>query len=195
MKNASHTIGQELRSIVAFVGVVWAVFILDWVVYPIDFNAFGLIPRTLFGTVGIVSMPFLHANLGHLLSNTVPLLVLLALLAGSKARSWGTVGEIIVVGGMLLWVFGRHANHIGASGLIFGLVAFLILSGLLERRIIPLFVSFTVGVFYGGTLLWGVLPTAGSAVSWDGHLCGAVAGGLAAWFLARESRPREAVSV
>jgi membrane associated rhomboid family serine protease len=71
MKNASHTIGQELRSIVAFVGVVWAVFILDWVVYPIDFNAFGLIPRTLFGTVGIVSMPFLHANLGHLLSNKV----------------------------------------------------------------------------------------------------------------------------
>ena len=84
---------------------------------------------------------------------------------------------------------------IGASGLIFGLVAFLILSGLLERRIIPLIVSFAVGIFYGGTLLWGVLPTAGSAVSWDGHLCGAVAGGLAAWFLAREPRPRESVSV
>jgi hypothetical protein len=55
-----------------------------------------------------------------------------------------------VVGGVLLWVFGRHANHIGASGLVFGLVAFLIVSGLLEPRIIPLFVSFTVGVFYGG---------------------------------------------
>ena len=188
MKNGAHTIGQELKGIAIFVGVVWGVFILDWIVYPIKFNSYGLVPRTLSGAIGVVSMPFLHASLGHLLGNTVPLFVLLALLAGSKARSWEIVGEIILVGGVLLWVFGRHVTHVGASGLVFGLVAFLIVSGLLEKRIIPLIVCLIVGILYGGTLIWGVLPGVDSQVSWDGHLCGAIAGGLIAWFLTREPK-------
>lgn len=137
MKNGAHTIGQELKGIAIFVGVVWGVFILNRIVYPIDFNSYGLVPRTLSGAVGVVSMPFLHAGLRHLLGNTVPLFVLLALLAGSKARSWEIVGEIILVGGVLLWVFGRHVPHVGASGLVFGLVAFLIVSGLLRRESSP----------------------------------------------------------
>ena len=188
MKNGAHTIGQELKGIAIFVGVVWGVFLLNWIVYPIKFNSYGLVPRTLSGAIGVVSMPFLHTSLGHLLGNTVPLFVLLALLAGSKARSWEIVGEIVLVGGVLLWVFGRHVTHVGASGLVFGLVAFLIVSGLLEKRIIPLIVSLIVGILYGGTLIWGVLPGVDSQVSWDGHLCGAIAGGLIAWFLTREPK-------
>ena len=189
MKNGAHTIGQELKGIAIFVGVVWGVFILNWIVYPIDFNSYGLVPRTLSGAIGVVSMPFLHTNWRHLLGNTVPLFVLLALLAGSKARSWEIVGEIILVGGVLLWVFGgSDVIHVGASGLVFGLVAFLIVSGLLEKRIIPLIVSLIVGILYGGTLIWGVLPGVDSQVSWDGHLCGAIAGGLIAWFLTREPK-------
>jgi membrane associated rhomboid family serine protease len=134
-------------------------------------------------------MPFLHANLHHIVSNTVPLLVLLALLAGSKARSWMIVVYVTLLGGLLLWLFGRTADHIGASGLIFGLVAFLIVSGLLERRPVPLLVSAIVGFLYGGTLFWNVLPQAGSHVSWDGHLCGAIAGGIVAYVLTRPSQP------
>ena len=190
MKNADHSIGQELNGITIFVGVVWGAFILNWIVFLVDFNSFGLMPRTLWGTVGTVSMPFLHAGWGHLLGNTVPLFILLALLAGSKARSWEIVAEIVVAGGVLLWIFGRNATHVGASGLIFGLVAFLIISGLLERRIIPLIVSFAVGILYGGTLIWGVLPGTNSQVSWDGHLCGAIAGGLIAWLLTREPKQK-----
>ena len=190
MKDASHSIGQELKGIAIFVGVVWGVFILTWIVFFVDFNSFGLVPRTLWGTVGIVSMPFLHAGWGHLLGNTVPLFILLTLLAGSKARSWEIVAEIVVAGGVLLWIFGRNATHVGASGLIFGLVAFLIISGLLERRIIPLIVSFAVGILYGGTLIWGVLPGTDSQVSWDGHLCGVIAGGLIAWLLTREPKQK-----
>ena len=185
MKDAAHSIGQELKGIAIFVGIVWGAFILNWVVFLVDFNSFGLVPRKPWGAVGIVSMPFLHAGWGHLLGNTVPLFILLALLAGSKARSWEIVAEIVVAGGVLLWIFGRDATHVGASGLIFGLVAFLIISGLLERRIIPLIVSFAVGILYGGTLIWGVLPGTNSQVSWDGHLCGAIAGGLIAWLLTR----------
>ena len=189
MKDATHSIAQEAKGIVGFVGVLWIVFLLDLLI-PVDFNDLGLDPRRLTGLVGIVTMPFLHADFRHLMSNSVPLLILLTLLAGSRAKSWEIVGETLFLGGALLWLFGRSANHIGASGLVFGLIAFLIVSGLLEKRLLPLMVSLIVGFFYGGTLFWGVLPTVGAAVSWDGHLCGAVAGTLVAYSLTREIRER-----
>lgn len=189
MKDATHSVAQEAKGIVGFVGVIWIVFLLDLVIFPVDFNEFGLVPRSFAGVAGIVTMPFLHADFGHLMSNSVPLLILLALLAGSRAKSWTIVGETAFLGGVLLWLFGRSANHIGASGLVFGLIAFLIVSGLLEKRILPLLVSLIVGFFYGGTLLSGVLPAIDSKVSWDGHLCGAVAGTLVAYSLTR--RPTE----
>jgi membrane associated rhomboid family serine protease len=194
VNDAARHLRRELAGIVAFVGIIWGVFIVDWLVFPINFNSLGLTPRTLFGAIGIVTMPFLHADWGHLLSNTLPLVVLLALLVGSKARSWETVVEIILLGGVLLWIFGQKATHVGASSLIFGLVTFLIFSGLLERRIIPLIVSLMVGFFYGGTLFWGVLPVGNSGISWDGHLCGAVAGGVIAWLLTRPGRARVAAN-
>jgi len=185
MKDATHSIAQEAKGIVGFVAVLWIVFLADLLIYPVDFNAFGLVPRTMAGLAGIVTMPFLHFDIRHLMGNSIPLLVLLMLLAGSRARSWEIVGETVFFGGLLLWLFGRSANHIGASGLVFGLIAFLIVSGLLERRLLSLMVSLIVGFFYGGTLLSGVLPRIGSAVSWDGHLCGAVAGTLVAYSLTR----------
>ena len=89
---------------------------------------------------------------------------------------------------MLLWTFGRPAVHIGASGLISGLTAFLILSGFLEQRIIPLLIALLVGFLYGGSLALGVIPRVGSQISWDGHLCGAIAGGVVAYALTRGSR-------
>jgi membrane associated rhomboid family serine protease len=180
MGNASHTIREELRGVLVFVGVLWAVFLVD-LVLPIDLTRFGLVPRTLRGAFGILTMPFLHASLGHLLSNTLPLLVVLMLLAGSKARSWEIVAEVILLGGVLLWLFGRSADHVGASALLFGLVTFLIVSGLLERRVVPLLVAVAVGFLYGGSLISGILPTAGAGVSWDGHLSGAIAGAVVAF--------------
>jgi membrane associated rhomboid family serine protease len=189
MKNASHSIKEELHGILAFLGVIWAVFLLS-LAFP-SLDSFGVVPRTLGGLWGILAMPFLHANLGHILSNTVALFILLALLAGSKARSWEIVLEVSLLGGLLLWIFGRPAIHIGASGLIFGLVAFLIVSGFLERRVVPLLVSVVVALLYGGTLVWGILPRLGSHISWDGHLCGAVAGGIVAYALAKGPRIEE----
>ncbi|HUT10159.1 MAG TPA: rhomboid family intramembrane serine protease [Thermoguttaceae bacterium] len=187
MKDATHTVREELNYILLFVGAIWAAFFLNRLVFPVDFNKFGVVPRTISGAIGIPFMPFLHADLAHLLGNTIPLFVLLTLLAGSRARSWEIVAEIVVVSGVLLWLAGRSAMHIGASGLVFGLATFLILSGLLERRIVPLLISLLVGFLYGGTLISGVLPGAGPNVSWDGHLCGAVAGGLSAYFLTKDS--------
>jgi membrane associated rhomboid family serine protease len=181
-----NTIRQEISGVVLFIGAIWAVFLASWMFPAIDH--FGVVPRRMIGLVGIPAMPFLHANLQHILSNTVPLFVLLMLLAGSRAESWEVVVLITFLGGLLLWIFGREAIHIGASGLISGLAAFLILSGFLERRIIPLLIALLVGFLYGSVLVMGVIPRIGSQVSWDGHLCGAIAGGIVAFALARGSR-------
>ena len=132
-------------------------------------------------------MPFLHDGWGHLIGNTIPLIVLLCLLAGSQASSGRIVVQIILLGGILLWIFGRGSsgserlNHVGASGLIYGLIAFLIVAGFREGRIVALAVALLVAFLYGTTLLQGVLPFAvGENVSWDGHLMGAIAGAIVA---------------
>jgi membrane associated rhomboid family serine protease len=187
MPGASHTIRQELHGVVLFVGTIWGVFLVSLLFPKLD--QFGVIPRTAGGLWGIAFMPFLHANFPHLISNTIPLVVLLILLAGSRAESWEVVAFISILGGFLLWIVGRNADHIGASGLIMGLAVFLIVSGFLERRIVPLAIAFLVGFLYGGSVIAGVIPRIGSSVSWDGHLCGAIAGGLIALAVVRDSRP------
>jgi membrane associated rhomboid family serine protease len=157
------------------VGVVWAAFLLD-VILPWDaFRALGLMPRTAGGAWGIVGMPFVHAGFGHLISNTIPLLVLGTLLV-AVGRGWGSIAAVIVLSGLLLWLFGRGGRvHGGASGLVYGLAALLIGAGLIEKKVIPLLVAALVAILYGGSLLLGVLPFH-PGVSWDGHLAGAVAG-------------------
>lgn len=192
MAGSSHTIREELHGVVLFVGSIWAVYFVS-LAFP-GLDRYGLVPRKLVGLIGIGTMPFLHGNFQHILSNTVPLVVLLVLLAGSRAESWEVVVLIAVLGGTLLWLFGRTAVHIGASGLISGLASFLIFSGFLERRIIPLLIAVLVGFLYGGSLIAGILPRVGSDVSWDGHLCGAVAGEVVAYSLTRDAQRRRGAS-
>ena len=143
MAEAQHTIREEINGVLTFVGTIWAVYLISLFLPAVD--QYGVVPRHLRGLLGIPAMPFLHANLHHLISNTIPLLILLILLAGSRAQSWEVVVLIVLLGGLLLWIFGRPAVHIGASGLISGLTVFLILSGFLEERIIPLLVAVLVG--------------------------------------------------
>jgi membrane associated rhomboid family serine protease len=163
---------------------LWLVHVVDTLL-PIQLQAYGLRPRELDGLAGIACMPFLHGSWGHLFANTVPLVVLLILLAGSQAHAISVTLGLIVTSGLLLWVFGRSAIHIGASGLVYGLVAFLIASGLFERRLFSLLIAVVVGGLYGSSMLWGVLPIAGTHVSWDGHLAGAVAGVLLSYAMTR----------
>lgn len=185
MMNHAHKIKEELLWVLLFIASIWIIFLLDWFL-PLE--NLGLVPRTFSGIFGIVTMPFLHADLAHLMSNTVPLVVLLTLLAGSKANSALIVVSITLLAGLLLWLFGRgDALHIGASGLVFGLAVFLILSGLLERRTIPMIISFVVAAMYGSTLLSGIAPWQ-KGVSWDGHLLGGIAGAITAWILIKHIR-------
>lgn len=176
-----HTIREEFRGIAAFIAALWVVWLVD-LILPIKLTEWGIQPRSIGGLIGIPLMPFLHGGLGHLLGNTIPLVILLTLLAGSRSNSWGVVIGVVLLGGGLLWCLGRsNSTHVGASGLIYGLVAFLIVTGFLERRIVPLGIALLVGFLYGTTLIFGVLPTMDKQVSWDGHLFGAVAGAIVAY--------------
>ncbi len=129
-------------------------------------------------------MPFLHVDLKHLLGNSVPLAVTLMLLAGSRANSSAIVILIVILSGIGLWLFGRNANHIGASGLVFGLITFHIFAGVFERRLRSIFIAIIVGLLYSSTIIRGVLPFQ-EGVSWDGHLFGGIAGILVALASAR----------
>jgi len=182
--SSAHTIREEFRGILIFVAVVWMVFIADALIPLFNLNKIGLTPRSLTGLTGIATMPFLHKGWGHLISNSVPLVVLLTLLAGSRARTSQIVTSIIVLSGGLLWIFGRDGIHIGASCLVFGLITFLVVSGLLEKRLVPLLISILVGVMYGWTFVKGILPFE-KEISWDGHLLGGVAGALVAFVMAK----------
>lgn len=178
-KSHAVSIKDAVAGILIFVGIIWAVYVAD-LFLPLE--QLGLVPRSLGGLTGIVAMPFLHGNLQHIIGNTTPLVFLLMLLAGSRANSWSTVVFIVILSGVLLWIFGRGALHIGASGLVFGLISFLVFAGIFERRFVPLLISVLVGVIYGVSFFIGLLPLS-RGVSWDGHLCGGVAGVVAAWFL------------
>jgi membrane associated rhomboid family serine protease len=179
---------KELQGIVWLVAALWIVYFLD-VIVPINFAEYGVVPRTIGGLVGIPLMPFLHGSWGHLLGNTIPLCILMFILVSSRRDYVEVIVSIVLVGGLLLWCFGRSAVHVGASGLVYGLVAFLIASGFAERKTVPIFIALLVGFLYGTTLFFGVLPTAGATVSWDGHLFGAIAGAGTAYALANQSEP------
>ena len=188
MPAASHTIREEIHGVVLFVGAIWVVYFVSLVFPGVD--QYGVIPRRFGGLMGIAAMPFLHANLQHLISNTIPLVRPVDLAGWLTGRVVGGGRHHFDPGRVVALDFRRPAVHIGASGLISGLAAFLILSGFLEQRIIPLLIALLVGFLYGGSLILGIVPRLGSQISWDGHLCGAIAGGLVAYSLTRGSRPR-----
>ena len=179
---AEFQLRRNIEISLAVVALLWVIFLADWFM-PADFRLYGLRPRRVDGLAGIVFSPFLHADFRHLLSNSGALLVLLAV-ALSLDRKWTAeaVAIIILCGGGGVWLFGRpNTVHIGASGVIFGLIGFLVFIGLFQRRWKTLAVSLLVAALYGGVVL--TLFSYASGVSWSGHFWGFAAGVLAAWWL------------
>ena len=168
------------KYILQFAALLYVVYFIGLFV-PI--TKFGIIPRTTNGLIGVFTAPFLHGGIRHLLSNTIPLITLLIVLNTIyPTKTLAVFLFVTLAGGMLVWIFGRDANHIGASGIIYGLVAFLIVNGILEKKYIPILVSIGIGVVYGG-LIWGIFPSVRSYISWEGHLFGAISGVLIAFLL------------
>jgi membrane associated rhomboid family serine protease len=140
-------------------------------------DRFGMKPREVDGLWGVVTMPFLHASFGHMLSNTVPLVLIGWVLLLSGLRTWATVTAIVVVaGGMLTWLVAPgHTVIVGASGMVFGWLGYLLARAYFSRRLKWIIVAVLVLVFFG-TLLFGLFPTLHSDVSWQAHVCGFAAG-------------------
>lgn len=175
---------QQAVLLLAFVAVCWMVLAVDAIV-PGSFAVFGVQPRLLQGLRGIPLAPFLHGNAAHLASNTVPLLVLGSLVLVADERRFLTVTLWTVLGaGLGAWIFGAPRSvHIGASGVVFGYLGFLLSHGWFARRVGMILLSLFVAGVWGG-LVFGVLPGQ-AGVSWQSHAGGFVGGVLAARSLSR----------
>jgi membrane associated rhomboid family serine protease len=145
-------------------------------------NSFSIYPRNLSSLPYIISAPWLHGSLSHFLSNIVSLSVFAFLLLQYGKRRFIKVSiGIVVICGMLVWVFGRSAYHLGASGVVYGYFGYLVLAGVLSKKVSLILISLAIGFLYGG-IIWGVLPIM-PGVSWESHLFGFIAGLiLAYWF-------------
>lgn len=167
--------------IVAVLGLVEVVDFILQREKGISLDGFGIMPRTYRGLAGIVFSPLLHASTAHLSANALPLFVLLILLFSDRNyHPVVTLCSIWFFSGLGTWWIGRGFDdgrpvvHIGASSIIFGLVAYLIAAGLLMRSWRSAVVAMVVLIAFGG-IFYGVLPDRGP-ISWEGHLCGALAG-------------------
>jgi membrane associated rhomboid family serine protease len=161
--------------LVGAVSAMWVVEGADQLVLDGDLDRFGIVPRQIDGLSGIVLAPFLHAGFGHLLANTIPLLVLGGLIAFKGVRRLVAVSVgVVLIGGLGVWLFGRTAIHLGASGVVFGFLGYLVAAGVLERRLRSVILAVAAVALYGG-LVWGALPGT-PGVSWESHLFGLLAG-------------------
>jgi membrane associated rhomboid family serine protease len=150
--------------------------------------AFGLIPRTVQGLFGILASPFLHASFAHLSANLIAFLVLGTLVIIEGLNRFIAVSAIIILlGGSLVWLFGFTGVHVGASGWVFGLWAYLLSRAWFHRSWSNLITAAVVALLYGGLIL-GFMPRQG--ISFEGHLFGALAGFIAAKVLLSAPRSR-----
>lgn len=172
-----------LRPLLIFVALLWFVEIVDWLLLRGALDGLGIIPRQVSGLRGILFAPFLHGNFNHLIANTVPFLILGFMVMLRYSRYFLSISVIIALfSGLGIWLVGpAHTVHIGASALIFGYFAFLLVSAWYERSFGAVFLALLVIVLYGG-LLSGILPQ-GGGISWQGHFFGLVGGGLAAYYV------------
>lgn len=175
---------DQLRILSECLVYAWSIGLVNWLFCGGVLSWFGIRPRTLIGLLGILSSPFLHSNGEHLLGNTVPFFVLgwFVMLEGSITNFFVVTAFVALFSGLGIWVFGQsYTNHIGASGIVFGYLGFLLLRSYVERDPMAIILTATVGFMYG-RLLWGVLPIR-YGMSWEGHMFGLIGGVLSAHFI------------
>lgn len=167
--------------------LMWLAFSIEFF-YGIDFGFLGIMPRSFGGLIGIFTAPIIHGDLAHLISNTLPLLFLGSVLFFFYER----IGRVVFFRcyfytNILVWLLSPRASyHIGASGLIYGLSAFLIFFGLLRQDFVSFLISIGIIFIYGG-IFYGILPT-DPHISWESHLAGALVGAVTAFNLADKKR-------
>ncbi len=183
-KSVVRSVKTQAVTLGASVGAMWMTFAVNTLVGG-ALSQFGIVPRTEAGLLGILFAPFLHANLNHLIANTIPFALFGWLIMVRNRKDFIPVTLISMLGaGIFAWLFGApNSVHIGASGVVFGFLGFLLLSGWYARNFASIALSVGVGVLWGGTVA-GILPGT-PGVSWQGHLGGFLGGVLAARWLSK----------
>lgn len=167
--------------------IIWSVKIFE-IIFDYDFTEYGVLPRKFNGLIGILFSPLIHSDVNHLLSNSLPVIILCLLIFNFYSQ---IAKKILIylyfISGLWLWCIGRESFHIGASGLIYAMASFLFFSGILRKNSQLSAVALLVIFIYGG-LFWGLFPIHKN-VSWEGHLTGFIAGILVS-FIFRKDGPK-----
>lgn len=187
-KEAKRIIKSFIPGLI-LVTALWMVKFIEWQSGHL-LTEFGVFPRTWNGLTGIITSPFIHGDYKHLISNSIPLLVLgAAIVYFYNSLAYKVFAWIYLLGGFWLWLGGRESYHIGASGLVYGLTAFLFFSGAFRRETRLMALSLLVVFLYGG-MVWGIFPLF-KGVSWEAHLFGALAGILLSVVYRKEGPQRK----
>jgi membrane associated rhomboid family serine protease len=178
-------IRENLKISLLVLTILWGVFFINILIH-VDLRMYGIRPRQIDGLWGIILSHFLHGDFRHLMTNSVALLVLLTVsLSYSQKLTIKALLIVIILGGGLVWLLGRGRTvHIGASGIIFGLIGFLLFIGIFRREWKAFAFSLGIFLFYGGALISLFIYIPG--ISWTGHFFSFLGGAIAAWWTRTE---------
>lgn len=169
----------------SFVLLLWVIKSIEWA-NKIDLGNYGILPRTLRGSIGIITGPLIHGDVYHLVSNSIPLIILgLGLFYFYHRIAFEVFVWIYLASGFWVWIIGREAYHIGSSGVVYGLMMFLFWGGILRRNPRSLAISLIVFFLYG-SMIYGLFPV-DDTISWESHLMGSVAGIFLAFYFRKKS--------
>ena len=178
---------KSLKFSVILLIIIWSIKLFE-IIFGYDFKQYGVLPRNFNGLIGILFSPIIHSDVNHLLSNSLPVIILCLLIFDFYSQIAKKIFiYLYFISGLWLWCIGRESLHIGASGLIYAMASFLFFSGVLRKNTQLSAVSLLVIFIYGG-LFWGLFPIYQN-VSWEGHLTGFIAGILVS-FIFRKDGPK-----
>lgn len=164
---------------VAFLLIIWTLWLLEYAEPSLEIKQFGTRPRSIEGLIGIISTPFLHGSFDHIKGNSLSFFTLSSfLIFFYREIAFRVMGWLYLLSGIVLWCIAHGGNHIGASGVIYGLASFLFVSGIIRKDPVLLRVALAVAFLYG-SIVWWILPIE-PGVSWEGHLAGALVGAILA---------------
>lgn len=179
---------KALKKALIFTAIVWVVFLIDGILPFIYLKSYGIHPRQVDSFYGILTTVFLHGDLSHIISNTLPLVLAITAIFGNYPKTAKKVFVLsIVLTGLLVWSFARSANHIGASGLLYALLSYIFISGFIKKDMQSIGISIVIGFLYG-SLIFGIIPEK-EYISWESHLFGMFTGVFLAWFYRKQDIP------